>query len=153
MNVGLDCWPAAWPDPSLHMSWALRTNLQRKNATLMEDNHHLQLIAVPSPPPSAMRSAYLLTLCRYHLLCISKCHGAYFINWGGSAAVVAPPKCVFLGNGFLHDWVSYERSRRETAVILIVRTLRCFLDVPKRDSFLVSFVSYRKEERNGGARG
>ena len=32
----------------------------------------------------------------------------------------------FLANGFLRDWVSDERSRHETAVILIVRTLRFF---------------------------
>ena len=43
-----------------------------------------------------------------------------------AVAVVAPKHVCFLGNGFLRDWVSDERSRRETAVILIVRTLRFF---------------------------
>ena len=39
-----------------------------------------------------------------------------------------PPKtCVFWGNGFLREWVEYERSRRDTTAILIVRTLRFFL--------------------------
>ena len=48
-----------------------------------------------------------------------------------AAVAVAPPqtkkKMCFLGNGFLHERVEYERSRRDTTAILIVRTLRFFL--------------------------
>ena len=36
-------------------------------------------------------------------------------------------KMCFGGNGFLRERVEYERSRRDTAAILIVRTLRFFL--------------------------
>ena len=43
------------------------------------------------------------------------------------AVVAALLKCVFWGNGFLRERVEYERSRRDTTAILIVRTLRFFL--------------------------
>ena len=45
-----------------------------------------------------------------------------------AAAVAAAPQNVcFLGNGFLRERVEYERSRRDTTAILIVRTMRFFL--------------------------
>ena len=50
-----------------------------------------------------------------------------FIRRRADAVAVAPPMCVFLGNGFLRERVEYERSRRDTTAILIVRTLRFFL--------------------------
>ena len=54
----------------------------------------------------------------------------------------------FLVNGFLRDWVENERSRRDTTVILIVRTLRIFLDVTKiRVVFWWGFVRIK----GGGA--
>ena len=40
--------------------------------------------------------------------------------------------CVFLVNGFLRERVEYERSRHDTTAILIVRTLRIFLTLPKK---------------------
>ena len=46
-----------------------------------------------------------------------------------AAAAVAPPppkKVCFLGNSFLRERIEYERSRRDTTAILIVRTLRFF---------------------------
>ena len=58
------------------------------------------------------------------------------MGWGlagtgnSSAAAVAaapPPNVGFLENGFLRERVEYERSRRDTTAILIVRTLRFFL--------------------------
>ena len=48
---------------------------------------------------------------------------------------VAPQNVCFLGNGFLRERVEYERSRRDTTAILIVRTLRFFFNVPKKGSF------------------
>ena len=45
------------------------------------------------------------------------------------------PNVCFLGNGFLRERVEYERSRRDTTAILMVRTLCIFLDVPKMGSF------------------
>ena len=44
-----------------------------------------------------------------------------------AAVAVAPQNVCFLGNGFLRERVEYERSRRDTTAILIVRTLRFFL--------------------------
>ena len=45
----------------------------------------------------------------------------------------SPPQNVrFLVNGFLRDKIENERSRRDTTAISIVRTLRFFLDVPKK---------------------
>ena len=49
-----------------------------------------------------------------------------------ATAVVAPQNVCFLGNGFLRERVEYERSRRDTTAILIVRTLRFFFNVPKK---------------------
>ena len=46
-----------------------------------------------------------------------------------------PQNVCFLGNGFLRERVEYERSRRDTTAILIVRTLRFFFNVPKKGSF------------------
>ena len=65
------------------------------------------------------------------------------MGWGlagtgnSSAAVVAvaaaaPQNVCFLGNGFLRERVEYERSRRDTTAILIVRTLRFFLWTRKK---------------------
>ena len=49
-------------------------------------------------------------------------------NSSAVAAVAAAPQNVcFLGNGFLRERVEYERSRRDTTAILIVRTLRFYL--------------------------
>ena len=45
----------------------------------------------------------------------------------------SPLNMRLLGNGFLRDKVENERSRRDTTAILIVRTLRIFLDVPKNE--------------------
>ena len=54
---------------------------------------------------------------------------------GNSSAVVvaaaAPLKGAFLLNGFLRERLENERSQRDTTAILIVRTLRIFLDLPK----------------------
>ena len=63
------------------------------------------------------------------------------MGWGlagtgnSSAAAVGPQNVCFLGNGFLRERVEYERSRRDTTAILIVRTLRFFFNVPKKGSF------------------
>ena len=51
------------------------------------------------------------------------------------AVAAAPQNVCFLGNGFLRERVEYERSRRDTTAILIVRTLRFFFNVPKKGSF------------------
>ena len=50
-------------------------------------------------------------------------------NSSAAVAVVAaaPQNVCLLGNGFLRERVEYERSRRDTTAILIVRTLRFFL--------------------------
>ena len=45
------------------------------------------------------------------------------------------PNVRFLVNGFLRDRIENERSRRDTTAILIVQTLRIFLDVQKKRSF------------------
>ena len=53
-----------------------------------------------------------------------------------------PPKmCVFGGNGLLRDRVETERSQHDTTAILIVRTLRIFLDLPKNGVVLLVRVS------------
>ena len=48
-----------------------------------------------------------------------------------AAVVVAPSKIRLLVNRLLRDWVENDRSQRDTTAILIVWTLRIFLDVPK----------------------
>ena len=56
-----------------------------------------------------------------------------------AVAAAAPQNVCLLGNGFLRERVEYERSRRDTTAILIVRTLRFFFNVitKERDRFLV----------------
>ena len=53
-------------------------------------------------------------------------------NSSAAAIAVAPQNVCFGGNGFLRERVEYERSRRDTTAILIVRTLRFFFNVPKK---------------------
>ena len=48
-------------------------------------------------------------------------------NSSAVAVAAAPQNVCFGGNGFLRERVEYERSRRDTTAILIVRTLRFFL--------------------------
>ena len=62
-----------------------------------------------------------------------------------AVAVVAPSKCVFWVNGFLRDRIKNERSRRDTTAILIARTLRFFLKVPKKGSFFGEGLSGYRE--------
>ena len=66
-------------------------------------------------------------------------------NSSAVAVVVAPQNMCFLVNGFLCDGVENERSRRDTTAILIVRTLRIFLDVPKKVSFSGEGLSAQRE--------
>ena len=89
------------------------------------------------------------------------------MGWGlagtgnSSAAVAAVPQNVFFGgNGFLRERVEYERSRRDTTAILIVRTLRFFLwtleksENPQKSpnsNTAVTFLGF--EKKKGGARG
>ena len=54
-----------------------------------------------------------------------------------AVAVAAPQNVCLLGNGFLRERVEYERSRRDTTAILVVRTLHilskscCWLETLK----------------------
>ena len=52
-------------------------------------------------------------------------------NSSAAAVAAAPQNVCFGGNGFLRERVEYERSRRDTTAILIVRTLRFFFWTPK----------------------
>ena len=83
------------------------------------------------PPPSPPG---LIAACRSEGLDPNGICYPCVMGWGlagpgnSSAAVAAAPQNVcLLGNGFLRERVEYERSRRDTTAILIVRTLRFFL--------------------------
>ena len=73
-----------------------------------------------------------------------------------TAAVIAPQNVRLGGNGFLRDWVSDERSRRETTAILIVRTLQFFFwtlkkgNIPKNrlKNVAVTFLGVKKISKN-----
>ena len=71
-----------------------------------------------------------------------------------------PLKCVFGGNSFLRERVEYERSRRDTTAILIVRTLRFFSWTLKKSenpqkshnsNTAVTFLGFQKNR--GSSRG
>ena len=65
----------------------------------------------------------------------------------------------FLENGFLRERVEYERSRRDTTAILIVRTLRFFSwtlkksENPQKSPNSNTAVTFLGFEKKGGARG